>query len=167
MATFAINPTQDVVQAEINIAAPPARVFQAITDPRQLPQWWGQEGMYKTVDCDIDLKVGGRWSSRGSDAGGNAFTVEGEYLEIDPPKRLVYTWVATWTGDLKTTVQWELSPTGNGTLVRLTHSGFAGQPEAAKSHAMGWQAVLGWLQAFAADGETFASRKPLPTAKAE
>ena len=46
MATFAINPTQDVVQAEINIAAPPARVFQAITDPRQLPQGWGQEGMY-------------------------------------------------------------------------------------------------------------------------
>ena len=41
MATSAITPDQNVVTAEIFIAAPPERVFQAITDPTQPPQWWG------------------------------------------------------------------------------------------------------------------------------
>ena len=42
MATMAITSDQDAVVAEIFIAAPPERVFQAITDPKQMPQWWGQ-----------------------------------------------------------------------------------------------------------------------------
>jgi len=42
MSTVCITPDQDVIVAEIQIAAPPDRVFQAITDPQQVPQWWGQ-----------------------------------------------------------------------------------------------------------------------------
>ena len=45
MATATITPGQDAVVAEIFIAAPPARVFQAISDPTQLPKWWGQSGL--------------------------------------------------------------------------------------------------------------------------
>ena len=45
MATVAITPDQDAVVAEIFVAAPPSRVFEAITDPKQVPQWWGQQGM--------------------------------------------------------------------------------------------------------------------------
>jgi uncharacterized protein YndB with AHSA1/START domain len=43
MATVAISSDQNMIVGEILIAAPPARVFQAITDPRQTPQWWGQK----------------------------------------------------------------------------------------------------------------------------
>jgi|GEM_PF-1591048 uncharacterized protein YndB with AHSA1/START domain len=43
MATISISPDQDTVLAEIHIAAPPERVFQAITDPRQMLLWWGQK----------------------------------------------------------------------------------------------------------------------------
>jgi uncharacterized protein YndB with AHSA1/START domain len=43
MATAAVTPDNDAVLAEVFIAAPPERVFQAISDPQQMPLWWGQE----------------------------------------------------------------------------------------------------------------------------
>jgi uncharacterized protein YndB with AHSA1/START domain len=65
MATVAVTPDQNVIVAEIFIAAPPARVFEAITDPHQTPKWWGQEGVYRITDCKADLRPGGKWSSTG------------------------------------------------------------------------------------------------------
>jgi len=85
MATATITPDQDTVVSEIFIAAPPARVFQAITDPNQMPLWWGAQGLYRVSECKSDLRVGGKWSSVGAGADGKPFRVEGEYLEIDPP----------------------------------------------------------------------------------
>src|SRR6266853_1505879 len=148
MATVAITPDQDVVTAEIFIAAPPARVFEAITDPYQMPKWWGQQGMYKITEWKGDLRPGGKWSSVGVSVDGSAFRVDGEYLEVDPPRLLVHTWIASWSGPLKTVVRWELEPAAGGTLIRLQHSGFAGAGEGAKAHYEGWQRVLGWMQAF-------------------
>jgi uncharacterized protein YndB with AHSA1/START domain len=158
MATVAITPDQDTVLAEIHIAAPPARVFQAITDPRQLPQWWGQKGMYRCTKFETDVRVRGQWLSLGVSDTGEKFQVSGEYLEVDPPRLLVYTWIASWTAGLRTTVRWELEPLSGGTLLKLHHSGFAGNADAAKNHAQGWQLVLGWMQAFVDRGETIDTR---------
>jgi uncharacterized protein YndB with AHSA1/START domain len=133
-------------------------VFEAITDPRQLPQWWGQQGMYRTTKFEADLRVNGKWRSTGLHADGKPFQVGGEYLEIDPPRLLVYTWIASWTGSLKTTVRRELMPSREGTLVKIRHSGFAGNAEAAGNHSQGWQRVLGWMQNFVEKGETIDSR---------
>jgi uncharacterized protein YndB with AHSA1/START domain len=59
MATNAITSDQDVVTAEIFIAAPPERVFQAMTDPAQTSQWWGQKGVYQITERKADFRVGG------------------------------------------------------------------------------------------------------------
>lgn len=159
MATVAITPDHDVVVAEIQIAAPPDRVFQAITDPRQMLQWWGQKGMYRTTKFDADLRVHGKWMSAGVGEASGDYQVGGEYLEVDPPRLLVYTWKATWTGDLETTVRWELEAHNGGTLVKIRHTGFAGKAEAATSHGQGWQRVLAWIQAFVEKGETIDTRR--------
>ncbi len=171
MATVAITPDQDVVTGEIFIAAPPARVFQAITDPSQTPRWWGQEGMYKITEWKADVRVGGKWSSVGTSADGTTFQVDGEYLEVDPPRLLVHTWFASWCSPLKTVVRWELQPqsvhglhpngpqrAGTGTLLRIRHEGFAGNPAAAAGHSEGWKRVMGWLVAYLENGETINSR---------
>ncbi len=64
MATVAITPDQDTVIGEIFIAAPPARVFQAITDPEQMPCWWGAHDTYTSKDWKADVRVGGKWSNQ-------------------------------------------------------------------------------------------------------
>ncbi len=173
MATATIAPDQDSILAEVFIAAPPERVFQAITDPEQLPKWWGQQGVYRVTESKADLRLGGKWSSAGVGTDGKAFHVEGEYLEIDPPRLLVYTWSPSWAVQLNTIVRWELEARpvhglqhrgpqkmGTGTMVRIRHSGFAGNPEAAQGHTQGWIRVLGWMLSFVEDGETVDTRKP-------
>jgi uncharacterized protein YndB with AHSA1/START domain len=167
MATAAVSPDQDTVLAEIFIAAPPARVFQAITDPKQLSQWWGQQGLYRITESKADVRPGGKWSSVGVGADGASFRVDGEYLEVDPPRLLVHTWIASYSGALKTVVRWELEPTsvhglhtngprktGTGTLVKIRHEGFAGAPEQAAGHSEGWKRVLGWLEGYVERSET-------------
>jgi uncharacterized protein YndB with AHSA1/START domain len=70
------------------------------------------------------------------------------FRKVDPPRLLVYTWIPSWTSDLKTAVRWELTPQNSGTLLKLRHSGFAGNTKAAQDHGNGWPRVLDWMQAF-------------------
>lgn len=160
MATIVVTPDQDAVMGEIHIAAPPERIFQALTDPNQLAQWWGQTGLYRLTDCRADVRPGGTWQSIGVSADGQPFQTSGEYLEVDPPHLLVYTWLADWDGGTKSTVRFEFTPSGDGTLVKLRHSGFATQPETGKHYSGGWPTVLGWMQSFVEKGETVDTRKP-------
>ena len=75
MATSAVTPDNDAVVAEVFIAAPPERVFQAITDPKQMPLWWGQQGLYRVTEWKADLRPGGKWQSDGVGADGTNFRV--------------------------------------------------------------------------------------------
>jgi uncharacterized protein YndB with AHSA1/START domain len=172
VATAQLTPDNDTVLVEIFIAAPPARVFQAITDPKQTAEWWGQKGRYRLTATQSDLRVGGKWFSEGVSDKGEPFRVEGEYLEIDPPRLLVHTWRPSYRQLPETTVRWQLEPQevhglqsrgpgkiGTGTLVRIRHSGFKGNVEACAGHGDGWIRVLAWMQAFLERGETIDRRQ--------
>jgi uncharacterized protein YndB with AHSA1/START domain len=160
MAAPEIPYLQDTIEQEIHIAAPPERVFAALTDPAQLRQWWAQEGMYQSKHWSIDLRRGGRWRSDGTNQrDGSGYEVHGEYLQVEPPRLLEYTWIPSWAGSIKTVVRMELESTPGGTLLRLRHSGFT-DPAQIKAHS-GWPQVLGWLQAFVEKGETAATRAPV------
>ncbi len=166
MATNVVSQEQDAIALEMQIAAPPDRVFQAITDPSQMLRWWGQQGIYHSRKWCTDVRPGGQWRCEGvSDTDGSPYHVTGEYLEVDPPRLLSHTWIASWSGPMKTVVRWELEATAGGTLIRLNHRGFACAPAAAKSHYEGWMRVLGWVQAFVETGETVASRPPVSAPK--
>ncbi len=160
MATSKVTPDGDGIISQIHIVASPERVFEALVDPRQVVQWWGQVGVYRCTESHYDLRVGGKWRNAGLDGQGHGFEISGECLEVDPPRLLVLSWVATWTGNAKTVVRWELEPTGVGTLVRIRHSGFAAHPELAASYR-GWPRMLGWLQALLERGETVDDRNPV------
>ena len=160
MTANVVPQDQDAIALEVEIAAPPDRVFQAITDPTQLLRWWGQQGMYHGTKWCTDVRPGGQWRCEGvSDVDGSAYHVTGEYLEVDPPRVLVHTWLSSWGGPLKTVVRWELQAVADRTLLRVHHSGFAGAAEQAKAHYQGWQRVLSWMQSFVEKGETVDSRK--------
>lgn len=171
MATAQLTTDNDAILAEVFIAAPPARVFEAIADPKQLVQWWGKKGVFRVVDSKYDLRPGGKWSYDGLGPNETPFHMQGEYLEVDPPRLLVQTRVADWVGEFETVVRWELEPrevhglhasgthrVGTGTLVKVRHSGFAGHLQQAQNHHAGWSASLAWLQAFIEKGETMEDR---------
>jgi uncharacterized protein YndB with AHSA1/START domain len=160
MATVPKTPIPDSIEAETFIEAPPERVFRALVEPQQVLAWWGREGIYRCTEFDSDLRRGGKWRAAGVSRESDRFTVTGEYLEIDSPRVLVYSWVASWTGDAKTTVRWELEPEQQGTRVRLRHSGLAAHPEISQAY-QGWPRMLGWLRAFLEKGETVSTRKPV------
>ncbi len=154
MATTVVTPDQDAVVSEIFILAPPERVFQALIDPQQVCQWWTSK------ECSIEsfaleAKIGGRWCydtgpSTHSVNGIRKFHCEGEVLEFDPPRRLAYSWIANWHDQPSrhTIVRWELFPSGNGTRVKVTHSGLSELPNARKDYSGGWPGVVGLLKNF-------------------
>src|SRR5581483_10961156 len=88
-----------VILATVTIAAPVERVFRAITDPRELKEWWGSPETYKADRWEADLRPGGAWRVDGRSAAGKPYAVYGEYLVVEPPRRLVLTWRHDWDKD--------------------------------------------------------------------
>lgn len=75
--------------------APRSMVFDALTRPELLRQWYGEPG-WTLVVCDIDLRVGGAFRFVSRRPNGKDVGQRGEYREIRPPSRLVYT--ESWEG---------------------------------------------------------------------
>lgn len=143
MASTITTPDRDAIVSEIDIAAPPERVFKAISDAAEV-----RRRNPDLVAFEMDLRIGGRWyleMHRPEPYHGlNVIRHDGEILELDPPRLLVYTWLANFHKDPKhrSVVRWELMPTKSGTHVKVTHSGLAHEPEAFKDYAGGWPGVL-------------------------
>jgi len=149
-----VTPDQDAIVSEIEIAAPPERVFKALVDPVQLMQWWNSD-QCKTEYFEMDTRRGGKWrfGTRKStlDVNGvNQFSCHGDVLEYDPPRVLAYTWIANWHDDKSrvTVVRWELTPVGKGTKVKVTHSGLAQEDVARKDYSGGWPGVVELLKKY-------------------
>lgn len=150
MPTSIVTPDQDTIISEIDIAAPPDLVFRGICDAatvrRRAPH----------LDAfEMDLRVGGKWRleirMKAPYHGVDVIHHDGEILQIDPPRLLVYTWFANFHSDPKhrSIVRWELTPTKSGTHVKVTHSGLKSEPAARKDYAGGWPGVLEELKVFA------------------
>lgn len=125
------------------IPVDPDAAFALITEPERLRRW-------KTVAGRVDLRVGGdyRWTVVPGHSAAGTFT------EIDPGKRIVYTW--GWEGDADlppgaSTVTVTLEPVEGGTTVQLVHEGLNEEQEA--SHAEGWNHFLERLVLAATDGD--------------
>jgi uncharacterized protein YndB with AHSA1/START domain len=123
---------------EQRIAAAPATVFSYLTDPDKFVMWMG-------AGAQLDPRPGGivRIEVDGE------HIATGEYREVDPPHRLVFTW--GWETDAEvppgsTTVEITLTAEGEGTLLRLRHSGLP-TAEQRSAHQSGWVMYAGQLRA--------------------
>jgi uncharacterized protein YndB with AHSA1/START domain len=154
MPTAEISSNKDAVGTEIEIGAPAERVFEALTDPKQLMRWFTNPGC-PVKFWEMDARIGGRYgyaTKKGTVVVNDAreFECHGDILEIDPPRLLVYTWVASWHVDTsrRTVVRWELTPCAAGTRVKVTHSVLAQEDAARKDYSGGWPGVLEMLKSF-------------------
>ncbi len=141
----------EAIVGGIEILAPPQKVFDALIDPAQLADWWGSEDTYRTSNWQVDARPGGSWScdARGKD--GQLSRVGGEYLVVDPPRRLSYTWKPSWAPGEDTQVHYTLEAIPGGTRVSFRHEGFR-TAQSREAHSMGWKRVVGWLQSYLEKG---------------
>jgi uncharacterized protein YndB with AHSA1/START domain len=87
--TFEVKGDLEIVMTrEFN--APRELVFEMWTSPEHIRQWWGPRDTNLTT-CEMDFRVGGKWRFVDSAASGETHPFSGEFLEIDPPGRLVFT----------------------------------------------------------------------------
>lgn len=118
--------------------APRDRVFRALTEPAELATWWGPHG-FRTLVTGFDLSVGGGYRFAMQPPDGAQFHLSGEFLEIDPPRRLVYTfrWEEPSPDDRDTIVTLSLDALGDATAVSLVQGEFATEERVAL-HRGGW-----------------------------
>jgi uncharacterized protein YndB with AHSA1/START domain len=118
--------------------APRTRIFAALTEPGDLAKWWGPHG-FTTPEIDLDLRVGGGYRLTMQPPEGEPFHLSGEYVEIDPPSRLVYTfrWDEPDPDDRPTVVTLSLDDVAGNTEVSLWQGEFVTDARLALHHS-GW-----------------------------
>ena len=128
------------ILATVEIAVPPERVFKALTS-KEVLGWWVRPGVFDTREWTGDVRVGGRWRASGIGRG-QPYSLEGEFLEIDPPRKLVHTWHPVGSPGPPSTVTYVLEPAANGgTRLTLHHTGMTSR-DASMANAMGWETSL-------------------------
>ena len=133
------------------IRAPMPRVWQAFTDPALLMQWFGPHRVQATA-AEIDLRPGGRFSVELLENNGQTHRVGGEYREVMPETRLVFTWAWHSMPDRVSRVAVDFRPWSQGTEVTLRHDGFA-TAETMGNHTSGWTQSFERLQALFPEGD--------------
>jgi len=135
-----LNSIETTLHVTRTFAAPRDRVFRAWTDPAALATWWWPWN----PKIAIDLRPGGAYRFTADRPGAGALAVSGEFIEVDPPERLVYTF--GWDGDERVTqVAVEFRDLGEATEVVLSHTGFA-TIEERDNHELGWNDCLDRLR---------------------
>jgi uncharacterized protein YndB with AHSA1/START domain len=136
----------DGVELTRRIEAPPETVFRYFTDPGHFKTWLG-------VDAELDPRPGGEYRIQMTNRG--EITARGRYVELDPPRRVVFTWGFDGLDGLPpgaSTVEVTLTADQDATIVVLRHSGLDGR-EMCDFHVWGWDIGLDRLIVAGAGGD--------------
>jgi uncharacterized protein YndB with AHSA1/START domain len=134
--------TELTVHLERVLPAPRPLVFRMHTEPDLLAQWWGPTG-FSVPNIDLDLRVGGRYRIAMQPPEGDGFFLSGEFREVDPATRLVYTfrWEPPDPDDRETVVVFSLRDVGGSTALTVDQGSF-GTEERRALHEQGWTETL-------------------------
>jgi uncharacterized protein YndB with AHSA1/START domain len=127
------------------IRARPSIVFDALTTPDGIAQWWGPDAG-PVLLAETDVRIGGRFRVRFRKLDGTEHESAGEYLEIVEPKRLVMSWQWTTGGVPEeagevSRIEIDLKRIDTGTEIIFTHARLRTQASRA-SHGQGWAGAL-------------------------
>jgi uncharacterized protein YndB with AHSA1/START domain len=136
------------IERTISIAASPDTVWEFLVEPDKMTRWMGMR-------AELDPRPGGVYRCEVIPG----HTARGEVVELDPPRRLVFTWGWERSGDEDSqvppgtsTIEIDVTPDGDGTSLRFLHRDLP-STEASASHAHGWDHYLPRLETAAAGGD--------------
>lgn len=114
------TPSDEEIRMTRLFDAPRHLVFEAMTKPDHVKQWWGRLGEgYSVPVCEIDFRPGGAWRFVNRHPNGEV-TFYGEYREITPPSRVVFTEIFEEYPDTVSVVTAELTEEGGKTRFTAT-----------------------------------------------
>lgn len=124
------------------LPATPDEVYDAWTDPKSVMQWM-TPGPGMSSKAKMDVRVGGKFhiDMMGD---GKTYPHDGEYLRLDRPKVIEFTWISPGTQQQRTVVTVELRRAGDETDLTLTHKMFPTK-DAADQHKGGWTQIVDHL----------------------
>lgn len=125
-------------------------LWKALTDPQAWMQWFGAK-MATPQKTGADLRVGGAWFIEmiGNETC-KGHNVRGEFVEVDEPNRVSFTWAWYSVPEAVSLVTYALKDLGDGrTSLTLTHERFA-RVDVRDSHSMGWNATMDTLATYLA-----------------
>jgi uncharacterized protein YndB with AHSA1/START domain len=134
------------VEQSIYLNCPLERAFQAFTSPSAILCWWGDDQNYRTCEWQSELRRGGAWHGRFEAAGGQMFGASGEYMAVDPPRLVEWTWRADWE-DVPKRLRMEFEPSGSGTQLHATSDAPYG-PAMRAEDERGLAEILGWFERY-------------------
>ena len=128
-------------------AVPREAVFAACVEPDRLATWWGPRG-YTSPSIELDVRVGGVYRIAMQPPEGDLFHLSGEFREVDPPRRLAYTfvWEPPDSDDRETVVTLSFAETAEGTNLVVEQESFATGVRY-ELHRDGWTEALERLEA--------------------
>ena len=130
------------------IAARPSIVFEALTTPEGIAQWWGPDAG-PVLLAETDVRIGGQFKVRFRMLDGTEHESSGEYLEVNAPVRLAMTW--RWLGDEddggESRIEIDLRAIDGGTELVFTHAQLSSE-ESRKGHTEGWSGALDKLEKY-------------------
>jgi uncharacterized protein YndB with AHSA1/START domain len=132
-----------VYERTLAIDASPETVWEFLVDPEKLMRWKG-------INADLETQPGGIFRCEVIPG----HIARGEYVEIDKPNKLVFTWGWDGSEDVppgSSTIEIELASAGDGTSLRFVHRDLP-NAEAIASHAHGWDHYLPRLETAAGGG---------------
>jgi uncharacterized protein YndB with AHSA1/START domain len=137
-----------VLHLERVLDHPVDRVFGAFVASEVLEQWWGPRG-FTVPRAELDVRVGGRYRLTMQPPEGDVFHLGGEYREVDPPRRLVFTfeWEEPDPDDRETLVTLTFEPVEAATRMVFDQGVFATE-ERYELHRGGWTDTLDRLEAW-------------------
>jgi uncharacterized protein YndB with AHSA1/START domain len=130
------------------IAATPERLFDAWTRPEQLRQWWGPARVTCTA-AEIDLRAGGSYRIANQFPDGRVVWISGEFLCIERPRELGYTWRLSSQPEPHERVTVRFDRRGAHTEVIVTHERIRHAADRER-HEQGWTGCLQGLDTFIA-----------------
>ena len=144
-ATESIDRTLTITR---NIAAERSKVYHAFVERDAFASWIGSKGM-KVVECDQSAVKGGCYRALLQDEAGECHVLTGEFREVCPEDRLVFSWEPQWGKEkgTPTIVTIELRDKDGGTELALTQSVFS-TLDARDRHARYWEGCLDSLQKY-------------------
>ncbi|HUI69599.1 MAG TPA: SRPBCC domain-containing protein [Spirochaetia bacterium] len=128
--------TEGLILATVEVAAPLERVFEALAS-RDITAWWVRPGVFDTREWSGEVRVGGAWRASGI-GGGRPYALEGEFTEVDRPRKLTHTWRAVGSPAASTHVSYLLEKVEGQTRITLRHAGFTSR-ETCLNTCRGWE----------------------------